>query len=288
MHNDGYLYALVSAPPSDGVTPSIVNMDYISIDYTLTTTATDIYALKSDVELKADKATTYTKTEVDTKLSSKADTAKAQMFKITADNGTNRFSVPSGTSLMDKINAEGYGYYLVGVSASALDVPQIAQGYQAVVQSNSTSNPTGTVLLKANNGRMFTRGFTNGTFVGTWLEMADKTLTQMTKITADDGRPIATMTSGTILSTVTESAGVRSYVTTSTVTDHPPTSAAFRFMAQMTSATYGNVIGISDNGEFFTRSVVNGIWKTDWQKMFTSLEAEEFSKRLTALEAKIK
>ncbi|MGL4696617.1 hypothetical protein [Enterococcus larvae] len=384
----GQVSVLAYAPASDGTIPSIVNIDYASLDYALSVSASDIYALKAE---------SYTKTEIDTKLAEKtgmaaeipANTdlntyltegsykcsnntnaasltncpvgsafnlqviatsgvsgrgqilttytttrpltyyratvsgtfgswyvrndsitlegdvtgtwtgnnavnatatintnipklATVQMNKITADNGTNLHTVSSGNSLLSKINEIGVGFYTIGVSGSASDVPSVSSGYQALVQANTTSNPTGTVQLKANSGQIFYRAFTSGNWVDEWNELSEKFDGQKVKVTTDDGRPIATLTSGTILSKIKETSGVMSLVSIAAVTDHPPTTAAFRFISQMTSTTYGNVIGVDDNGNAFSRAVVNGVWKTDWKQLIATADIASKQDKLIA------
>ncbi|MHC5217146.1 BppU family phage baseplate upper protein [Enterococcus sp. LJL128] len=392
----GYVYILAYAPASDDTEPSTVNIDYASLELTLSINASDIYAVKSDTYTKteanekflqpattlqagivklANTTTSSSVTEAATAnavrvvaetLPNKANVSQVQMSKITNDNGTPVSEINSG-SLLDFIKSMQVSYRTVSVSSNVTDRPNVATTFRGTIQKVA-NNTTGNVVLISDTGRVFTRTYyggewfadwietadsnkaqlkkitadngihikniSNGTvlsgilalgsgvfsisigwslsdspigntqniraiaqmiteaygnvigisddgrmfyrsianrkWVGEWQELASKAQSQMQKITADDGRPVGTLTSGNILSVVTGSAGVKSYVSTSAVTDHPPTTQAFRFMSQMTSSTFGNVIGVADDGTVFSRAIVSGAWKNDWQQLKAS------------------
>ena len=50
IDDNGFVNLIAYAPASDGVTLSVVNIDYVSLDYTLETSMIDMYAAKSDFE----------------------------------------------------------------------------------------------------------------------------------------------------------------------------------------------------------------------------------------------
>ncbi|MHC5215186.1 hypothetical protein ACYSNR_00855 [Enterococcus sp. LJL128] len=134
--------------------------------------------------------------------------------------------------------------------------------------ANTTTSTSVTEAATANSVRVVAE---------TLFSKANVSQAQMIKITADDGRPISTLTTGSILDVAKTAAGLRSYVSTNTVSDHPPTSQAFRFMVQMTSSTYGNVIGVDDGNQMFYRVIVDGNWKGGWQKVAAEPEISQLS-----------
>lgn len=160
ISDDGFIDTISFAPASNGTIASVVNIDYTSLDYTLTISASDIYALKSEV---------YSKSETD-----------------------------------------------------------------------------GLLNLKA-----------------------DKTVAQMNKITSDDGRPIATIQTGTILNSVLgRASGMKTYTFTNATADYPASaSTSMRGYAYMASASYGYVFSVDISGNIFVRAIVDSAWVGDWQQL---------------------
>lgn len=215
---------------------------------------------------KADKSNVYTKDETNTKLNAKANKDTAQLKKVTADNGQALSTVSSDNALLDKIKEIGAGTYTIDVSSTATDTPQVGQTFTALVQNVHATLHTGNVRLVTRNGREFMRSFVSGSWQGKWVEMADKDITQNTKITSDTGNVIATIGSGSSLLEYVLSYGLGYYTlrVSSGATDIPKIGQTFSAVVQCVSASgYGNITLISDNGRVFTRTFYNGAWYTN-------------------------
>ncbi|MBP1044839.1 BppU family phage baseplate upper protein [Enterococcus sp. BWM-S5] len=98
---------------------------------------------------------------------------------------------------------------------------------------------------------------------------ADTARAQLDKLTADDGRPIATIQSGTILSAVLSRApGMKTYTFTNATSDYPTSaSTSMRGYAYMASVSYGYVFAADIGGGVFVRTIVNSVWVGAWTKL---------------------
>lgn len=113
---------------------------------------------------------------------------------------------------------------------------------------------------------------------------ADKTVAQMNKITSDDGRPTATIQTGTILSSVlSRASGMKTYTFTNATTDYPTRAAtSMRGYAYMASGSYGYVFAVDIAGNSFVRAIVDSAWVGDWKQVASFDEVGSKQNKLSA------
>ncbi|MBP1045087.1 hypothetical protein I6N96_02255 [Enterococcus sp. BWM-S5] len=142
---------------------------------------------------------------------------------------------------------------------------------KSVTDISLTGDVTGTVNALGN---------TNGSLtVPTTIVNAQKQ-----KITADDGRPIATISSGMILDAVLSRApGMRTYTFTNGTTDYPATAnSSMRGHVYMASSSYGYVFAVDISGNTFIRTIVDSAWIGSWKIVATTTDIEVKQDRLVA------
>ncbi|MGX7413466.1 hypothetical protein [Enterococcus caccae] len=187
-------------------------------------------------------------------------------MKITTDNGTAYLNVADHETILDRILKEGGGFKTGLASAKVSDSPSNTSATRFT--SNMVAATGGSVLAQDAAGNVWSRIISSSKWHTEWQRLAATSQVQMSKITTDDGKPINTITSGDILSVVLANApGVKSYASTNGASDHPSGVVPYRFTAQMTSTTHGNVIGMTDTGDAYLRAVVGGKWVAEWKKV---------------------
>ena len=246
------------------------------------TTVTELEAriAQIEVDLSALLVDYYTKTQVDTKLDLKADVSKAQMNKVTADNGERFGTITSGAILDTIVGSAGVKSYVSTNGAS--DHPSGTYGFRFI--SNMTDAKNGYVIGVADSGKVYNRNISNGNWIGFWGELTDKytkaeadralnlkadvSKAQMTKITSDTGNVIATIGSGQSLLDYILAKGLGFYTlrASSASSDTPKIGQTFSAIVQCINQNgSGNVTLISDGGRVFTRTFFQGAWYTNSQ-----------------------
>lgn len=137
LGDDGFVYTIVYAPTSDGVTPSIMNIDYVSLEYTLAIKMPDVYALS----------------------------AKAQMSKVTEDTGEQIATASVDKPLLQTILEYGAGVRAISASSTTSDNPTNQALRGTALMNTSTS---GNFVGMTEDGRLYARAISQGKWSGEW------------------------------------------------------------------------------------------------------------------------
>ncbi|WP_348922084.1 BppU family phage baseplate upper protein [Enterococcus rotai] len=155
-------------------------------------------------------------------------------------------------------------YWSAGATGANRPTALAAYGYLEVF------NSVGAVIQRytSSNTEVATRYYSpSANSWSGWVVSALTNQVQMSKITGDDGGVYKGITSGTILATVlANKKGLRNYHAYGSVTDLP-SSSVYRFIANMTSDTHGNVSGMDDLGNYYARAIANSGWVGEWKKL---------------------
>lgn len=303
LTDDGFIYTIAFAPASDGVTSSVVNLDYASLEYTLAIKMTDIYALRKDID----------------------NLGIRNLFKGYPTNDKLRATKPNGyyyehnfKALGTRINLEPNTEYVFSWSYSTIsgDPGAVSVGYGSDslgYTQEITQVPTSTGVLAFKTPtvlpypyfalRLIRSGspvtgvvadywdlcLRKGNIKMDWTPAPEGAITtldqvQMSRITADDGGVYQGISSGSILAIVlANKKGLRNYHAYGAVTDLP-SSSVYRFIANMTSDTHGNVSGMDDLGNCYARAIADSKWVGEWQQLVPKYAFDLLEKRVAALE----
>jgi hypothetical protein len=260
VQDDGCVYVVLYAPPSDGVVPSIINIDQVYLEYQINFKMSDVFVAKNDQFTPA--------------------------LIVAATAGSD-----------DLNNYTKAGYYLCRTSVYATNVlntpVNIALRLEVQELVSSGDSPGVNQLLTTyhtsnTSFKRFSRNLYNGTW-SEWREIPFVDQVQMSKVTADDRNSLFKAgDNDTILGKIVEiGAGVYNGEGTGKTSDSPNANNV-RLMVNMVVPSAGSVIAIDSQGNLFTRAVSGSAWRGEWQPMISKVVFDELEKRLAALEEKTK
>ncbi|MGG5341125.1 hypothetical protein [Enterococcus sp. AZ192] len=260
IQDDGFMYVVIFAPPSDGTAPSMINIDQVYLEYQIKFKMSDVYVSKNN---------------------------QFTPILIVAPN--------AGADDLDKYTKAGY--YLCRTSAYATNVlnTPINIAFRLEVQELVSSGelPGVNQLLTTyhtNNTsfRRFTRNLYNGVW-SVWREIPFVDQVQISKVTQDNGDALIKVSdTETILDRVLASgAGYKTGEATGKTADAPSTSNT-RLKITMVNATAGVVDATDTGGVNYTRVISGSAWRDEWKRQPTAKEFSDLAAKVAALESKVK
>jgi hypothetical protein len=260
VQDDGCVYIVLYAPPSDGVVPSVINIDQVYLDYQVNFKMSDVFVAKTD------------------------QFTPALIVAATA-----------GADDLNKYTKAGYYLCRTNVYATNLLNTPVNMAFKLEVQELISANNTPgvnqllTTYHTSNTSfRRFTRNLYNGVW-SMWREIPFADQVQLSKVTADDRNSLFKAgDNDTILGKIVEiGAGVYNGEGTGKTADSPNANNV-RLLVNMVVSSAGSVLAIDSQGNAFTRAISGSAWRGEWQPMISKVVFDELEKRLAALESKVK
>jgi glycerophosphoryl diester phosphodiesterase len=194
---------------------------------------------------------------------------KAQLNKVTANDGQANIVVSGTDTLINSFIVRGAGFYTF-VAGSATDAPELPlRGYVDMSRPG-----IGNVYAASDTGKMYHRFIENSKWKGDWQELVNTAQAQLKKVTADDGTAALNVAdSETMLDRILGAgAGLKTGLASAKVVDSPSTTSATRFSSIMIAKTGGSVIAQSADGRFWSRIISGSKWHTPWAEMVPRTE----------------
>jgi hypothetical protein len=138
VQDDGCVYIVLYAPPSDGVVPSVINIDQVYLEYQINFKTSDVFALKS----------------------------VAQMSKITKDNGDALIDVKDNETMIDRIINNGAGLATGSAGKLVSDSPSNSSLTRFV--SIMVGATGGSVFANDAGNNFYTRVISSSKWYGEW------------------------------------------------------------------------------------------------------------------------
>ena len=138
--NNAKAYAETKASEAEQAPKEYADTKTNAFETRLSTAETNIIQTQDDITLKADKSTTYTKTETDGKISSEIDTAKAEI-QVTTDGITS-----SVNDLQQTVSQQG-----TSISSNASSINQLVGQISLKVEQSDIVNAINAIEVGGRN-----------------------------------------------------------------------------------------------------------------------------------------